>query len=280
VESNNYAASFGYQWKSFRHEQIDSFNGTNLSANRFFKETDWTEEWLSGKWVLDAGCGAGRFLDVVAKCPCDVVGVDISYAVDAVAETMRDRENVHLVQASIYDLPFRPGVFDGCYCIGVIQHTPNPEGAAKALPKVLKEGGLIAVTIYELGRWTRFNLKYIIRHVTKKMNKKLLLMTIKIMMPLLFSVTEILFRIPFLGRLFMFGIPVANYVHESQLSLKQRYRWAILDTFDMLSPEYDMPQRQHDVEKWLSETGISKIQRLQNPGLNLAGHKAKLCAQL
>src|SRR5919206_2853216 len=32
----NYAASFGYQWNLFRREQIDSVNGTNLSARRFY----------------------------------------------------------------------------------------------------------------------------------------------------------------------------------------------------------------------------------------------------
>src|SRR5882724_10521201 len=64
VETDNYATSFGYQWNLFRLEQIDFNNGTQLSANRFYSETGWTKEWIEGKWVLDAGCGAGRFLDV------------------------------------------------------------------------------------------------------------------------------------------------------------------------------------------------------------------------
>ena len=54
-------------------------------------------------------------------------------------------------------------------------------------------------------------------------------------MPVLFPITELLFRVPRLGRWFQFAIPVANYVHERQLSMAQRYRWAILDTFDMLA---------------------------------------------
>src|SRR5712692_1748621 len=41
VDDGNYAATFGYQWNLFRAEQIDSVNGTELSARRFFGETGW-----------------------------------------------------------------------------------------------------------------------------------------------------------------------------------------------------------------------------------------------
>ena len=66
VPRDNYASSFGYQWNLFKAEQLDSANGTDLSAQRFFSETGWSAADMAGKWLLDAGCGAGRFLDVVA----------------------------------------------------------------------------------------------------------------------------------------------------------------------------------------------------------------------
>src|SRR5215211_4526731 len=91
VEPENYATSFGYQWNEFRREQIDSLNGTQLSARRFFTETAWTEEWLAGKWVLDGGCGAGRFLEVASRGNCQVIGVDLSSAVDAARHTLAGR---------------------------------------------------------------------------------------------------------------------------------------------------------------------------------------------
>lgn len=274
VARDNYASSFGYQWNRFKSEQIDSINSTGLSVERFYSETNWTKDWLKGKWILDAGCGAGRFLEVVSREECEAVGVDLSNATDAARETLSGRRNVHLVQASLYELPFRAGVFDGCYCIGVIQHTPDPERSLQSLPRVLKTGGRIAVTIYERKPWTKLNVKYLIRPLTKRMNKRALLYTIKGLMPILFPITEITFRIPYLGRAFMFIIPVANYVHESKLTLRQRYHWAILDTFDMLSPQYDQPQRHQDAERPLRREGIEEIKRLQNGGLNLIGRKA------
>lgn len=273
VSRENYASSFGFQWNRFRSEQLDSLNGITQSSRRLFTETGWDVERMKGKWVLDAGCGAGRFLDVASKAGYEIVGVDITNAVDAARETLAGRANVHLVQASIYELPFRKASFDACYCIGVLQHTPDPEAAIRALPRVLKPGGELAVTIYERKWYTPFNSKYLIRSLTRRLDNRVLLRLLKVLMPILFPLTEVLFRLPGVGRLFMFIIPIANYVHDPELSLRQRYQWAILDTFDMLSPRYDYPQREADVRRALASSGITKLTRRDNPGVNLVGVK-------
>src|SRR6185436_4205316 len=273
VASDNYSASFGYQWNSFKAEQIDSMNGTGLSAERLCSETGWTPEWMRGKWILDVGCGAGRFLDVASRNECEVVGVDLSNATDAARANLEDRRNVHLVQASVYALPFRSGSFDGCYCLGVIQHTPDPEASLRALPRVLKQGGRLAVTVYERKPWTKLNAKYLLRPLTKRLNQKALLYSIKGVMPVLFPITEVAFRIPYLGRVFRYAIPVANYVEESRLTSRQRYGWAVLDTFDMLAPQYDQPRTQSEVETVLRGAGIVNLKRLNTSFLNIVGEK-------
>ena len=273
VAEDNYAASFGFQWNLFKFEQIDAKANANLSENRFYSETGWASDWLSGKWILDAGCGAGRFLDISSRSACEVVGVDISNAVDAAAVTMRGRSNVHLVQASIYELPFKAGAFDACYSIGVIQHTPDPPKAIKSLPRLLKKGGEIALSIYERKPWTLLNAKYLIRPLTKRMNKRALLILIQMIMPVFYPITAFLFRLPVIGRLFTFVIPIADYPHMPGLSFKQRYCCVVLDTFDMLSPQFDQPQTQEEVKNSLSDAGITKIRRLSSEGLNLVGQK-------
>jgi SAM-dependent methyltransferase len=274
VPRDNYAASFGYQWNRFKSEQIDSVNGTSLSTERFFSETGWSKEWLAEKWVLDAGCGAGRFLDVASTSGAEVVGLDISTAIDAARANLYGRNNVHFVQASIYEPPFRTGAFDACYCIGVVQHTPDPQRAMTTLPKFLSPGGRIAITAYERKPWTLLYSKYWLRPLTKRVNKQKLLWGIKGLMPVLFPLTNVLFRVPLLGRLCMFIIPVANYVHERSLNSKQRYDWAILDTFDMLSPQYDQPRTQQEVEDALVHANVVGLKRLPNPGVNIVGIKA------
>ena len=149
VPENNYAHSFGFQWNRFRAEQIDAENQTRFSENRFRSETDWMPESLSGQWVLDVGCGAGRFLEVASRSSTEVVGLDLSNAVNAARITVAGRRNVHLVQASLYSPPFRLGAFDACYCIGVLQHTQDPLQAVASLPPILHPSGRLALTIYE-----------------------------------------------------------------------------------------------------------------------------------
>ena len=275
VETQTYADSFGYQWNRFKFEQSDENNHTRLSRRRFYSETDWTPEWMEGKWLLEAGCGSGRFVEVASQTGANIVGVDLSASVLAAREVIGSRPNLHFVQASIYELPFRPGVFDGIYSIGVIQHTPDPKACLAALPRFLKPGGKIALTIYERRRWTMFHSKYWIRPITRRMNSKLLLLLLTLFMPLLFLVTEVLFRVPYLGKVFRFIIPVANYVQMKELTWRQRYQWALLDTFDMLAPAYDQPPTRQEVEIELSKTGITKVRRLPNQGLNLVGVKMR-----
>jgi len=275
VPRDNYASSFGYQWNRFKLEQIDSANGTKLSANRFYSETDWTKEWLKGKWVLDAGCGAGRFLDVASDSEAEVVGLDISSAIDAARANLAGRTNVHFVQASIYDPPFRPGSFDGVYCIGVVQHTPDPQQTMQSLPGILRSGGRIAITAYERKLYTMLHAKYLLRPLTKRMEKQKLLIAIKTAMPFLFPLTSFLFRLPLLGPLFNRVIPVTNYVHEPDLTSRQRYDWAVLDTFDVLSPQYDQPRTQQEVEEALTAAGVVELKRLPNSGVNIVGAKSK-----
>jgi SAM-dependent methyltransferase len=274
VPSENYASSFGYQWNRFRDEQIDSLNGTRQSEHRLRTETGWSPEWLTGKWTLDAGCGAGRFLEVASRTSgCEAVGVDISEAVDAAHDTLGGRPNVHLVQASIFSLPFQPGSFDGVYCIGVIQHTPDPHRAIRSVAEMVRAGGRVAVTIYERRPLTLFYSKYWLRPLTRRLRPQQLLAAIRIAMPVAFALTELLFRVPLLNRIFRFLIPVANYVDARDLSMRQRYQWAVLDTFDMLAPAYDAPQRERDVVDILADAGVRNIQRLPNAGLNLVGQK-------
>lgn len=275
VPSDNYASSFGYQWNRFRQEQIDSLNGMQQSEQRLRTETAWEPESLHGQWILDAGCGAGRFLEVAGRITeAQVVGVDISGAVEAARETLGDRPNTHLVQASLFALPFLPGTFDAAYCIGVIQHTPDPPAAIRGVARAVRPGGRLALTAYERRRFTMWYSKYWLRPLTRRLKQEQLLRAIKVAMPPLFLLSEVLFRIPGLGRVFQFVVPIANYVHDPDMSMRQRYQWAILDTFDMLAPAFDSPQRDRDVRDILAEEGVVDVKRLPNAGLNLIGTKA------
>lgn len=273
VPGEDYASSFGLQWNQFRREQLDSDTGAGLSRERFFAETGLQESELGGMRLIEAGCGAGRFLEIAGAYDCEVVGVDISSAVEAAAETVRDRPNAHVVQASIVALPFKAGAFDLCYSIGVLQHTPNAEQAAAALPRVVRAGGRVAVTVYERKPWTLLNAKYLVRPLTRRLNPRLLLVLVKLFVTLLFPLTDLLFRIPLLGRVLSFVLPICDYSRIPNLRYLQRYRAVVLDTFDMLSPTYDRPMTRSELENALVRAGVHGIRRMSSTGLTLVGEK-------
>src|SRR5687768_6282169 len=83
VPASNYADNFGMQWNEFRTTQLDSHSGRDISADRFWRATGWRPEQLKGKWLLDAGCGAGRFAEVALQAGAIVVALDYSSAADA-----------------------------------------------------------------------------------------------------------------------------------------------------------------------------------------------------
>ena len=251
ADVNNYTASFGEQWNAFRETQLDSVTQQPASLNRFRGETGWRDEDLRDKWVLDAGCGAGRFAEVAARSGARFVGLDYSSAIDAAAQTLQRFPNAHLVQGSVLEPPFKQSAFDFAYCIGVVQHTPDPERAVEQVVRCTKHGGHFAMTIYARRPWTKLHAKYLVRPLAKSMSRPLLRKLVEASMPVVFPVTDRLFRLPVLGRVARFTIPVANYVDRDDLTREQRYEESVLDTIDMLSPVYDNPMTSGEVESVL-----------------------------
>ena len=258
ADPENYAASFGEQWNAFREVQLDSLNGASYSAQRFDAETGWSEAELRGRLVLDAGCGAGRFAEVAAARGAELVALDLSSAVDAAAATLSRFPNADVVQGSILDPPFRRGAFDRCYCIGVLQHTPDPALAVRSLVAMLRPGGEFAFTAYARRWYTRASAKYLVRPLTRRMKRATLLKAIERTMPLYFPLTDALYRLPLAGTVARFAIPIANYPHMKDLTREQRYRLAVLDTFDMLSPQHDHPMTWQEMERALRDAGAAR----------------------
>ena len=109
VDSQAYTGSFGFQWNHFAKSQLDSANGTTRSRDTFLEKTGFALEELRGKRILDAGCGMGRFAEIVAAAGAEVHAVDLSAAVDAAHDNLDGRGNINFYQADILNLPFAEG---------------------------------------------------------------------------------------------------------------------------------------------------------------------------
>jgi SAM-dependent methyltransferase len=272
VETEGYTGSFGMQWNRFREVQIDTSTGHSDSQRRFDYETTWTENDLKGRWVLDGGCGAGRFAEVAAARGPRLVAMDFSSAIDAAAKTVERFSNVNLVQGNLLEPPFKPGAFDFVYSIGVVQHTPDPPAVLRNLVGVTRPGGRFSMSIYARRPWTKLNTKYLIRPLTRRLPQETLLRAIERVMPFVFPVTDRLFRMPVVGRLAKFTIPVATY-DRGDFDREQRYQEAVLDTFDMLSPRYDSPMTWQEVEAVFRKAGVRSWRFIEKVPIYVVGDR-------
>jgi SAM-dependent methyltransferase len=75
--------------------------------------------------VLDAGCGAGRMLPVLAGAGCHAVGVDLSESM--IRRAQQDHPDFDTRVGSITALPYPDNSFDGLFYWYSTIHTPDEE---------------------------------------------------------------------------------------------------------------------------------------------------------
>lgn len=131
---------------------------------------------LGGQVGLDAGCGEGRYVHVLTRYGAEVVGMDLGNSVDYAYAWNRGNANAHIVQGSIYQPPFRPGVFDFFLSIGVLHHLPDPGAGFQALVSVVRAGGTAYIWVYGMeGMSLVYRLSHLVplRRYTSRLSPRL-----------------------------------------------------------------------------------------------------------
>lgn len=183
------AAGFGWEWTHFnqRDEKYgDQFLGwLNPVRPEFFKD----------KIVIDGGCGKGRHLTLAAAWGVrDIVGVDLSDAVDTAFAATRGIENVHVVQGDIFHLPLRP-VFDYAFSLGVLDHLGSPIDGFKSLASKVRPGGHVSAWVYgaENNGWITGFINPLRVHFTSRLHPRTLFHVSKLPTALLYLVTKLIY---------------------------------------------------------------------------------------
>ena len=115
-------------------------------------------DWLGlepGDRVLDLGCGGGRHAYEAARRGARVTALDLDLAelkdvrgtFEAIDDELPAGGSGHAVNGNALTLPFRDGAFDRVIASEVMEHIPDDAGAARELARVLRPGGVIAVTV-------------------------------------------------------------------------------------------------------------------------------------
>jgi 2-polyprenyl-6-hydroxyphenyl methylase/3-demethylubiquinone-9 3-methyltransferase len=110
---------------------------------------DWIDRQarLSGKRVVDIGCGGGILSDAMARRGATVLGIDLAGKALKVAQ-------LHALEADTPSVEYRevaaealaeemPGRFDVATCMEMLEHVPEPASVVRACATLVKPGGWV-----------------------------------------------------------------------------------------------------------------------------------------
>jgi len=257
VDASSYADAFGEQWRRFHRTQLDSYTGTTLSRDRARRCLGPLWDDLAGKNILECGCGAGRFTEVLLERSARVTSIDLSRAVEANAANFPPGASHRIAQADVLALPFPPGSFDVVFALGVVQHTPDPERTIAALYEQVRPGGALVFDHYSRHVQWLVSVRPLVREVLRRLPSQ----------PR-FAITDALVRalLPVHRRAGRFGIvlrrisPVeAYYTTYPELSNEHQIEWARLDTHDALTDRFKHFRTCDEIARTLERLGARDI---------------------
>lgn len=245
---------FETQWKKWGRESV-LFGHTKMQDKGRILEAlpkDLDATYFKGKYVLDAGCGHGRYSEIFAEMGAETFAVDIGCSVEIAKERTRSLPNAHIIQADIMWLPFRTKIFDFVWSFGVIHHTSNTRSAFNKLTKLLKQEGALSIWVYPKGSVVWEISQSLIRSLTTRLPPMILYYLCFIPVPLLSIVKTF-----------------------SGTSLKNsNWRQCAQVIFDWYSPRYQSHHSPMEIIDWFKEEGFTKIVTFK-PDTGITGLKKK-----
>lgn len=253
--------SFGWEWLRYPGSRPGD-------EDVFLEETMIPREAFSGKLVLDAGCGMGRYSAVALSLGAEVVAVDMSDSLIRVAEAARSNPKLHPVEGDLLRPPFRKGIFDLAYSQGVLHHTSDTRAAFKATAALVKPGGLLAVWLYgKAGRFADFATNPIrpgrewivarrrlawwivlVRHLFSDFVR---LFTTRLPVPVAYALC---YPLTVLG-----AIPGVKYL---TFSVDPDFQARLIENFDWVSPPYQWHHTKEELTGWYAEEGFTVLKVL------------------
>jgi SAM-dependent methyltransferase len=260
VPGTTYADHFGEQWKRYRLTQLDSYTGVPISRDRLrrcFGGALWNN--LTGLDVLECGCGAGRFTEVLLDQGARVTSIDLSQAVDANVVNFPIGEMHRVAQADIVALPFEKQRFDVVACIGVIQHTPSPELTIQSLYDQVRPGGRLIIDhyTYEVSWYTKS--APIFRAILKRLPTDVSMRFTERMVNLVLSVHKRVSASRARSLVFRVSPVLTHYQTYPQLNDELQRQWALLDTHDSLTDYFKHFRTRSQLRRLLESMGLDEI---------------------
>ena len=101
---------------------------------------------LTGKRVLDLGCGEGRNGIRLARYAAEVVGYDLSEVAVERANDTAQQLGITNFRAEVNNFSeVREGEFDVVLCVNMLHHADSPQSVLNSIHKVLRPGGELII---------------------------------------------------------------------------------------------------------------------------------------
>jgi len=263
------ARSFGYEWTEFSR-MVEQYE---RNFQHYFE--GYSPDFFRGKLVLDAGCGLGRHSYYAARYGAEVVGIDLSRAIDVAYQNNRAHTRAHFIQADLYHLPLRTGLFDVVYSLGVLHHLPNPESGFHEILRYLKDEGMMLIYVYgnleDAPSWHRALLAAVtaFRKITTRTPHPLLKRFCVVFAALcyagLITPARLLKKSGNLRRAAEI-IPLHGYSESPFYAIYK-------DTFDRFSAPLERRYGRNEVLEWFVKNGLSDLRALGGSGWRVSGRK-------
>ena len=253
--------SFGWEWLRYPGSRP-------IDKPTFLEETMIPPEMFSGKLVLDAGCGMGRYSAVALGLGAEVVAVDMSESLIRVAQAARLYPKLHPVEGDLLRPPFKKGVFDLAYSQGVLHHTSNTHAAFKAVAALVKPGGMLSVWLYgKAGRFADFSTnpilperKWLVEHrrlawgvvlIRHLFSDFVRFFTTRLPVPVTYALC---YPLTVLG-----AVPGLKYL---TFSVDPDFQARLIENFDWVSPPYQWHHTKEELTSWYADEGFTVLKIL------------------
>jgi SAM-dependent methyltransferase len=172
----------------------------------------------------------------------DVIGVDLSSAVEKAAQLCENLPNVQIAQADLLDLPLAEACFDFVFSIGVLHHSPDARRAFAQVARRVKPGGRLAVWLYRKNTLVQEWLNTGLRAVTKRLPTRVL--------------EPLCAGLGLLG-----GVPIANKSLNKVANFSNHPDWTlrVCDNFDWYAPRYQSHHTIGELKRWFTEEGFENL---------------------
>lgn len=160
------------------HERALKDEANNVTYQRCQYAYEWCIPMITGKKVLDTGCGLGYGAAFMATYASEIVGID--YDAETIEQNKKEYagvKNISFIQGSIPPLPFPDNSFDVVTSFQFIEHIHARKEFTKECLRVVKPGGKVLITTPNIKRSLARNPFHIHEYTFDEMNKEVSLFT-------------------------------------------------------------------------------------------------------